>query len=782
VGKREVGAGRSDPDGHAVDFRLEGAPGFVTLDPHARRIALAPGYGDAGSYLDVQVVATDRGTPPLSITQPLVIQVSNTNRNPTVSVVEVSPVGSERCAPGQTGLTCSLSEGDAFTLSVLVSDDPEDTIASLEVSPRPVGSALVVAPDHKSATFTWQTNFQQGGTALTVLVFTTADNNGGTGTVAAPVTVNDVNRPPIVQLAEAQTTSPRCGTVLPLQCVIPELQTVTLNLTASDDPDEEIQSLSMTPPPDGSWVAFTPAGDNRSATVVVSPGHNDAWELPRELAFHATDSKGFITTVRALITVVNVNRVPALAVAEQVPLGGTACCSGGTGTPQDPIRCTIPEDYPLAFALTAADPDGDPLTLLTMAAPTAAGAAFSPNVTNTQATFTWRPSYAQAATQPYPITFSVQDALGGSVQKAVTVTVTDVNRPPSLTLASGTVGGTDACRKENGTWHCYVDGGDSAPPLVGWVKAEDFDGDAVNLAIAASDLPALSVCFDPAAGLFIFVPPGMAAQDFHVTFEARDVVPNPAPSTLDLAIHLNPVDVAPTLTLHECTTRIRENDTLSCTARISDPDPRDAPLTIGLDGAPTGFFTYDAATRTGAVSWILLPGERGLFQFDFVGTDRRNNRVVVPWVVSVTPREEVLRPRRVLIAGSRPVDMAFRAPYLYVVDDGGFVSVYNTSDAGTAPVHVAVAPAAKRIKVSGDRLYAAGAELTIWDLAGTKAAAPELLQAYQLRPTPPNDLVVHETGWEPASSSCTAVGTRSNGCCGSTSAPASRGSPARSGS
>ncbi|MHB9010183.1 MAG: putative Ig domain-containing protein, partial [Limisphaerales bacterium] len=89
---------------------------------------------------------------------------------------------------------------------------------------------------------------------------------------------------------------------------------------------------------------------------------------------------------------------------------------------------TVPEGGTLVFVLSASDADL-PAQALTfaMGADAPAGATFDPAT----ATFTWTPSEAQGPSSS-EISFTVIDEAGASSTQSVTVSVTEVNTPPSI--------------------------------------------------------------------------------------------------------------------------------------------------------------------------------------------------------------------------------------------------------------------------------------------------------------------------------------------------------------
>ena len=76
---------------------------------------------------------------------------------------------------------------------------------------------------------------------------------------------------------------------------------------------------------------------------------------------------------------------------------------------------------PVTFTVTAADPDGNPITSLTMVAPklpAGSGATFTPNATNTGGTFSWP---APAVTGKWSLKFVATNALTGSATTNLTI-------------------------------------------------------------------------------------------------------------------------------------------------------------------------------------------------------------------------------------------------------------------------------------------------------------------------------------------------------------------------
>jgi hypothetical protein len=206
--------------------------------------------------------------------------------------------------------------------------------------------------------------------------------------------------------------------------------------------------------------------------------------------------------------------------------GGTYSVSGGfwpgASVNQPPVLAavgdrTVAEAANLNFQVDATDPDpGDTLTYSASGLP--AGATFDPATR----TFDWTPGFTQAGTYP-GVTFTVNDASGGSDFEAITITVTNTNRPPVLAaIGDRTVG-------EAGT-------------LTFTVNALDPDTDPVTY--SASGLPP-GATFNPTTATFHWTPTyAQAGAYLGVTFTASDGQPGGSDSE-GITITVNEVLVSP---------------------------------------------------------------------------------------------------------------------------------------------------------------------------------------------------------------------------------------------
>ncbi len=270
----------------------------------------------------------------------------------------------------------SVNENVLLSFTVTATDLDADTL-TYSASNLPAGSTFTPG----TRIFSWIPSYSDAGTYSNVH-FEVTD---GTATTSEDITitVNNVNRAPVLTAIGNQT--------------VDEDSTLSITLTATD-PDGDAITYSATgnpTMPSGSifiadtfsWTPdFSQAG-NYSVTFGVSDGTLD-------------DSEA------VSIDVGDVNRTPSLAViADQ----------------------TVDELSQLSFAASTTDPDGDSFTYSLSGAAYAAGATIDP-VTGD---FTWTPTEAQDGTYGATVTVTEDStAIPLSTSKTFSITVNEVNLVP----------------------------------------------------------------------------------------------------------------------------------------------------------------------------------------------------------------------------------------------------------------------------------------------------------------------------------------------------------------
>ena len=214
------------------------------------------------------------------------------------------------------------------------------------------------------------------------VTFTVSDGSL-TASETITITVNNVNRPPVLNAIGAKSVS--------------ENQTLSFTISGSD-PDGDAITFSATGLPTG--ASF----DSGTRTFTWTPTFTQASTY--NVSFTVSD--GSLTASEVVtITVAHVNRAPVMTV---------------------PGPQTVVAGQPLTFSVSATDPDGDPLTFGATGLPS--GATFD---TGTRQ-FTWTPIDSQAGS--VSVTFTASDGqLTSSGNVAITVTATaTTNSPPALAL------------------------------------------------------------------------------------------------------------------------------------------------------------------------------------------------------------------------------------------------------------------------------------------------------------------------------------------------------------
>ncbi|HYG38805.1 MAG TPA: fibronectin type III domain-containing protein [Cytophagales bacterium] len=231
----------TDADGDTISFSATGLPSFATFSNSGSgtgSINVNPEIGDAGSY-NVTVTVTDANTDTSSET--FTLKVNKLNLNAPV----IATIGNKTLDENTNqsyALTASDADGDAVTLSAT----GLPSFATFTSTGNGTGT-LAVAP-----------SYSHSGVYSNVII-SANDGNGGSSTQTISITVNNVNRAPIV--AQIGTQSINEGTSL------------TVNIIASDA-DGDVLTLTATNLP-ADFSAFTNTG-NGTATLKFSPGFSNS--------------------------------------------------------------------------------------------------------------------------------------------------------------------------------------------------------------------------------------------------------------------------------------------------------------------------------------------------------------------------------------------------------------------------------------------------------------------------------------------------------------------------
>jgi hypothetical protein len=326
-----------DPDGDTLTWSSTSLPAGANLNPATGAFTWTIGYDQAGSY-DITFTVTDNGTPNLTDQETITITVTNVNRAPVLD-----PVGN-KSVDENTNLAFTLTatdpDGDALTWSSMI---------------LPAGATL----NATTGEFSWTPGYDQSGSYPITFRVTDDGTPNLTDEEAITITVNNVNRVPVLDPIGDKS--------------VDEDVNLSFTLTASD-PDGDGLTWSSTALPDGASL------DPATGAFSWTPGYDQAGSY--EITFTVTDNgtPNLTDEETITITVTDVNRAPELdAVGDK----------------------SVDENSTLAFTLTGSDPDDDGLTFSAAELPD--GATLDP-VTGE---FSWTPGAGQVGS--YPITFTLTD-------------------------------------------------------------------------------------------------------------------------------------------------------------------------------------------------------------------------------------------------------------------------------------------------------------------------------------------------------------------------------------
>ena len=612
----------SDPDKEdqgRLTYRAENLPQGATFDPTTRTFTWTPTYEQSGVYvvdfiLDDGAGGVDR--------EAVTITVRHVDRPPVIAKI-----------PDQT-----VDEGQLLTINVTGEDpDKEDQDKiSFKMENLPEGATF----DPTTQTFSWTPNYDQSGVYSGIRAIMIAGKLSDTTTFT--ITVNHVNRPPVMAEVAPQT--------------VKETETLTFTVSGSDPDKEDAGKLTFyaTNLPDGATF------DAATQTFSWTPTYEQAGTYT--VTFGVKDPAGLTDETQTTITVENVNRPPVLAEvgtiqgkenetitftlsasdpdkedagkltfrAENMPDGATLDSKSGvfqwvptyeqagTYTPvfivsdgdlSDSSQATIvvenvnrppviaeigpqevDENSPLKFTVQASDPDKEDAGKLQLSASALPeGATFDPATGQ----FQWTPTFEQAG--EYTVTFTVQDAEGATASQSVTITVHNVNRPPQLAeIAPQTV-------KEN-------------EPLTVTFTATDPDNeDAGKLTFQATPMPE-GAQLDAASGQFQWTPNFEQAGKYDLTVTVRD--PGGATDSKPFTITVENVNRPPAISV-KSEYKVKEGEPLEFTVAGNDPDAGDK-LTFSASGLPPGA-TFDAAS--GVFRWTPGSNDQGSYTVEFAVKD-----------------------------------------------------------------------------------------------------------------------------------------------------------------
>ncbi len=521
-----------DPDredfGH-LTLTAENLPEGAVFNPDSGIFRWEPTFEQSGVYRDVLFIIHDPSG--LTDTSSVTITVNHVNRPPVLAAIADKVV----------------DENQLLTFTLEGSDPDREDEGKLVYSAKglPEGATL----DAQSGVFSWTPTYEQSG--VYQITFTVSDGRLS-DSKSTTITVNHVNRPPVMAQTPAQT--------------IDENQSLVFAVSGSDPDKEDTGKLTLN-------AVNLPQGavfDATSGQFSWTPTFEQSGQY--QVSFTIQDPAGLTDTLVVPITVNHVNRTPVFA--------------------EQPAQ-VVDENQPLSYKLIpASDPDReDEGKLKYKALNLPQGATFDENTL----TLNWTPTYDQSG--EYTVTFQVTDGQF-TVEQPLKITVNHVNRPPVLEAIA------DQTIDENTPWQLQV-------------KASDPDKeDQGKLHFSASNMPR-NMQFDSTTALFSWTP----------TYEQSGVYSGITVKVTDSGnlsdqkqfnITVNHVNRPPSLEAVAPLTAI-ENSPVTFQLNGSDPDKEDAgKLIYSCENLPQGA-TLDA--QSGAFNWTPNFLQAGTYNLKMKVTD-----------------------------------------------------------------------------------------------------------------------------------------------------------------
>ena len=431
----------SDPDvedsGKLV-YTAENLPEDAVFNPDSLMFKWAPTYEQSGTYENVVFTVNDPSG--LNASQAITITAAHVNRSPVLAEIEAQTV----------------DENQQLTFSLIGSDPDVEDEGKLVYTAEglPEGATL------QGINVSWTPTFDQSG--FYPVSFTVSDDRLS-DTKSTTITVNHVNRPPVVEAVPAQN--------------INENALLTFDIIGSD-PDTEDE---------GKW-SIAAQGLPQGA-IFDSTANKFSWTPHFEqsgsyqVVFINSDPAGLNDQITAKIVVNHVNRTPVL--------------------PEQAAQ-VVDENNDLVYNLVpATDPDKEDEGKITyQAADLPEGTAFDA----TALSLNWTPTFEQSGT--YTVNFSATDG-EFTVSQPMAITVNHINRPPVITEI------VDQSVNENQPWVLTVaysdpdteDEGqlvisaenlpesatfDAATAQFSWTPSYDESGDYSGITVSLNDPAGLS--------------------------------------------------------------------------------------------------------------------------------------------------------------------------------------------------------------------------------------------------------------------------------------------------
>ena len=307
----------TDPDGRPLVYWANNLPGGASFDPTSHTLLWNPDYGQAGTYNDVTFFVSDG--------------VNTVSTSITLLIAPAPPPPVLSAPPDQT-----LLVGDHLRFT-LQGSDADGYAVSYSSNALPANATL----DPLTGVFDWPVGFDQAGTFT--VPFTVISSSGLTTTQTATYTVLPAPAAPIFNPLQSWQVNEGQPISFSAMAVDPHNPTFQLPTRL---PDQSLSPYPTTQPTVTYQVSGLPTGatfDLNTTLFNWTPGNTQTGTY--NVVFTASNN-GYggplSTSLTVPITVLIVNHAPVV-------------------TPVTDL--TIPAGQPFDQAVSAVDPDGNPLTL-----------------------------------------------------------------------------------------------------------------------------------------------------------------------------------------------------------------------------------------------------------------------------------------------------------------------------------------------------------------------------------------------------------------------------------
>jgi hypothetical protein len=351
-------------DQNAIFFRAEALPEGAVFNAETKTFTWTPSYEQSGSYTTTFIMKAGN----LSDSITVALTVTHVNRPPSLAEIP------SQQTVEQTSLVFSISGSDP---------DVEDAgKLTYSVTSLPEGARF----DADSLIIVWTPTYEQAGTYSEVKI-TVSDPSGLSDTKNAAITIQHLNRPPVLEAITNQEANENI------------LLSFTIKGSDPDIEDAEKLQYSVSGLPEGAVF------ENQKFSWTPTFDQSGSYQLDFTL------SDGVLTDTKSMnITVKHINRPPVL----------------------DSLKNqAVDENQALTFTVTGKDPDKEDEGKIVLSNGTLPeGATFNPM----DGVFQWTATFEQAGV--YSVQFIITDEGGLNDQTDIQITVNHVNRTPVFNLIS----------------------------------------------------------------------------------------------------------------------------------------------------------------------------------------------------------------------------------------------------------------------------------------------------------------------------------------------------------